>query len=103
MNDIQVLTICITLLGIFAASWFNNSRMGDLSARIGDTNAKIAEQKADLGARISDTKEVLRAEMKAMEARIDLQFQRTNNKIDELLKIIADHDQRIAKLEAERR
>jgi hypothetical protein len=96
MNDIQMLTICGMLLGIFAASWFNNSRMGDLSARIGDT------------------KEVLRAEMKALEVKMDLQaektnhkfnaqFEKTNNKIDEFLKIIAGHDQRIAKLETERR
>ena len=50
MTDVQILTLALTLLGIFAASWFNNSR-------------------------ITDVKETLRAEMKAMEAKIDLQFE----------------------------
>jgi len=30
MNDTQILTLCVTLLGIFAASWFNDSRIGDI-------------------------------------------------------------------------
>jgi hypothetical protein len=67
MNDTQILTLCVTMLGIFAASWFNNSRIGDV-------------------------KDVLRAEM-------NLHFERTNNKIDALLKLVADIDQRVTKLE----
>jgi hypothetical protein len=67
MTDTQILTLAITLLGIFAASWFNNSRIGDV-------------------------KDVLRAEM-------SLQFERTNNKIDAILKLVADIDQRVTALE----
>ena len=82
LTDTQILTLVLTLLGIFAASWFNNSRIGDV-------------------------KDTFRAEMKAMQAEINLQFERTNNqfertnsKIDALLKLVADIDQRVTKLEA---
>jgi hypothetical protein len=93
MNDTQVLTICITLLGIFAASWFNSSRIGDVSG-------KVSDLRGDTNGKISDLKEVLRAEMKAFEAQMNLQFERTNRKIDDLLSLIGDHEQRITTLEA---
>jgi hypothetical protein len=67
--------LVLTLLGIFAASWFNNSRIGDIHRRI------------------DDMRDVLRAEMR-------LEFERTNGKIDALLKLVADIDQRVTKLEA---
>ncbi|MDQ6677580.1 MAG: hypothetical protein M3Z09_09825 [Acidobacteriota bacterium] len=82
MTDVQILTLSMTLLGIFAASWFNNSRIGDVNSRIGDV------------------KDVLRAEMRAMQSDINLQFEKTNNKIDALLKLVADIDQRVTALEA---
>ncbi len=82
MTDVQTLTLALTLLGIFVASWFNNSRIGDI-------------------------KDVFRGEMKAMESRMDLQFERTNtkfermnNKIDAILKMLADIEQRVTALEA---
>jgi hypothetical protein len=56
------------LLGIFAASWFSNSRIGNL-------------------------KDVIRAGMR-------LEFEEVNNKIDALLKLVADIDQRVTALEA---
>jgi hypothetical protein len=75
LTDTQILTLVLTLLGIFAASWFNNSRIGDIHRRI------------------DDMRDVLRAEMR-------LEFERTNGKIDALLKLVADIDQRVTKLEA---
>ena len=30
MTDVQILTLALTLLGVFAGSWFNNSRIGDV-------------------------------------------------------------------------
>jgi hypothetical protein len=53
MTDTQILTLVITLLGIFAASWFNNSRIGDVNLRIGDAPKNL------LG-RIDDMRDVLR-------------------------------------------
>jgi hypothetical protein len=69
MIDVQILTLSLTLLGIFAASWFNNSRIGDVNLRIGDVNKSLQDRMNDmhksLQDRINDTRDVLRAEMKA--------------------------------------
>ena len=92
MTDTQILTLVITLLGIFAASWFNNSRIGDVSLRISD--------------RINDMRDVLRAEMKVERAEVDTRFDRLEAKIDRMddnvAKILADHEHRISKLEGDK-
>jgi hypothetical protein len=75
VTDVQILTLALTLLGIFAASWFNNSRTTDI-------------------------KDVFRAETKALETRMDLQFERMNNKLDTVLKLVADIDTRVTTLES---
>jgi hypothetical protein len=75
VTDVQILTLALTLLGIFAASWFNNSRIGHI-------------------------KDVMRAEMRAIQAENNLQFERINNKIDAILKLVANIDQRVTALEA---
>ena len=86
MTDVQILTLALTLLGIFAASWFNNSRIGDVSNKI--------------DVRVNDMRDVLRAEIRAIQAESNLQFERINNKIDTILKMVADIDQRVTALEA---
>jgi outer membrane murein-binding lipoprotein Lpp len=93
MTDVQILTLALTLLGIFAASWFNNSRIGDLSTRINDVSNKVDY-------RFNDLSSILRAEMKAMQAETNLQFDRMNNKIDTILKLLGDIDTRVTALEA---
>jgi hypothetical protein len=82
MNGAQIISISITVLAIFAGSLYNNVRISDMAARFGDVNRRTD----DVGA-------VLRAEM-------NLQFERTNNKIDALLKLMVDIDQRVTTLEA---
>ncbi len=85
MTDLQILTLALTLLGIFAGSWFNSSRIGDLNKRI------------------DDTRDVLRAEMnlqfERINNKIDSQFERMNNKIDALLKSLADLEGRVTAVE----
>lgn len=85
MNDTQILTLVITLLGIFAASWFNNSRIGDISKRI------------------DDMRDVLRAEMKADRAEIKGEITQIMHRIermdDNIARVLADHDRRLTKLE----
>jgi outer membrane murein-binding lipoprotein Lpp len=93
VTDVQILTLALTLLGIFAASWFNNSRIGDVSTRIGEVSSKI-------DVRVNDVRDVLRSEMKAMQAETNLQFERMNNKIDTILKLVADIDTRVTALES---
>jgi hypothetical protein len=82
MNDSQILSVSITVLAIFAGALFNNVRISDMSARFGDVNR-----------RIDDVASVIRAEMR-------LEFERTNAKIDAVLKMAADIDQRVTSLEA---
>jgi hypothetical protein len=82
MNESQILSVSITVLAIFAGALFNNVRISDMSARIGDVNR-----------RIDDVASVIRAEMR-------LEFERTNAKIDAVLKMAADIDQRVTSLEA---
>ena len=89
MNDAQIISISITVLAIFAGSLYNNARIGDISGRFSD----ISNRFADTNRRIDDVAAVTRAE-------ITLQFERTNNKIDALLKLVADIDQRVTALEA---
>ncbi len=50
MSDAQILTITFTMLAIFVASWFKNSRFGDTNTRIGDVNNRIG----DVSKRIDD-------------------------------------------------
>jgi hypothetical protein len=85
MTDAQIIAIAITVLAVFAGTIFNNVRIGDLSTRMSESNAATNR-------RIDDTKEVLRAEMKAG-------FNSIERKLDEILRITSDHDTRIAALE----
>ena len=56
MNDSQIIAIAITVLAVLAGTLFSNARIGDLSARIGDVNSNLA-------GRLTDLKEVFRAEL----------------------------------------
>lgn len=78
MTDLQLLTIVLTLLGIFGATFW--TRKG-----------------------VEDMRDVLRAEMKAqigeLAAEMRLGFQRIENKLDHLADTVASHSARLDKLE----
>ncbi len=85
MNDSQIIALSITVLAILGATLINNARVGDV-------------------------KEVLRAEMDARFAKLDLnlelrfnamdaRFNATDRKLDEFLRVMADHDHRIRVIE----
>ena len=85
MNDSQIIALSITVLAIIGATLVNNARIGDV-------------------------KEVLRAEMDARFAKLDLslelrfhsmenRFNSMDHKLDEFLRVMADHDQRIRVVE----
>jgi hypothetical protein len=77
-----IATLAIVVVGFI----YNNSRMNDFRDRLGDTRELLrAEFKAELGD--------LRAEMR-------LEFEKVNDKIDALLKTMADIDARVTRLEA---
>jgi len=93
VTDTQLLTTAITLLGIFLAMMVNNHRIGHLDKRI------------------DDMRDVLRAEMRAesfgaMDAQfasLDARFSALEGKMDRnqetVLRILADIDRRVGRLE----
>jgi hypothetical protein len=96
MNDAQIMSISITALAIFAGPLYNNVRIGDMSGRFSDMSARFA----DVNRRTDDLGAVLRAEMKAMQTELHFQFERTNDKMDSILKLVADIDERVTAREA---
>jgi low affinity Fe/Cu permease len=88
MADAQLISIAITVLAILGGTLINNSRISDINGRLGDV------------------KEVLRAEFRAdmaqMEARMDNRFNSIDHKLDEILRIVGEHETRIARLEERR-
>jgi len=65
----QLIAISITVLAVLVGTIFNNTRIGDMNNRL------------------DDLKEVLRAEMKAQTAQLDLRFSSMDRKLDEILRI----------------
>ena len=74
MTDAQLVAIAITVLAVLGVTLVNNTRIGDV-------------------------KEVLRAEMHALEARMDNRFSAIDRKLDEILRIVGDHETRLAAVE----
>jgi hypothetical protein len=103
MPDMQLLTLAITLLGIFGASWYNSSRVGDVSARV---NRKIDDVNTSLSKHIDDLRDVLRAEMCADKAEMKAEFASLRSLLekigDSLSRELADYETRISKLEGNR-
>ncbi len=85
MNDSQIVALSITVLAILGATLINNARIGDVNLRI------------------SDAKDAIRAEMDARFAKLDLslevRFSSIDRKLDEFLRVMADHDHRIRVIE----
>ena len=92
VTDSQLMTTCITLLGIFLAMMVNNHRIGHLDRRI------------------DDMRDVLRAEMRAERAETSQRFAEVESrfvsleaKIDKyhevVLRMLADIGQRVSRLE----
>ena len=124
MTDTQLVTIAITLVAILIAMLVNNQRMSDLRTdvglRIGDVGTRFEQRFADIDKRfgdmdkrfgdvdkrfadfnqrfldmnrhIDDMATMLRAEMRADRAE-------TNAKLDSILALMANVDQRVTRLE----
>jgi hypothetical protein len=110
MTDTQLLTVAITLVAIFIAMLVNNHRMTDLRTdvglRISDLGtrfdqrfsevdkrfAQVDQRFLDMNRHIDDMATMLRAEMRADRAE-------TNAKLDSILTLMANMDQRVTRLE----
>jgi low affinity Fe/Cu permease len=78
MTGAQIIAIAITVLAILGGTLINNTRIGDV-------------------------KEVLRAEfqrdLSQLEARMNERFNSIDRKLDEILRMLGDHETRITALE----
>ena len=103
MTDIQILTLSLTLLGIFAASWFNNSRVGDIKdlvrseingvrLEIGTVRAEMKVMQGELEKQISASEQRVERQIASIDRRLE--------KMDEnILRMLGDHETRITKIE----
>jgi hypothetical protein len=75
MNDTQILTIALasapTMLAVLVGILINNARLSDMGARVGDTNARIAEFRAHMDARFDDMRDTWRSGLRRVEEVID--------------------------------
>jgi len=84
MTDAQILALAITVLAILGGTIVNNSRIGDVKEVL---RAELKAHRAETDARFSQ-----------FESRMDSRFNSIDRKLDELIRIMGDHDTRIAKL-----
>jgi hypothetical protein len=63
------------------------------------SNSRITEAKETLRAEIALLRADLTKEMVQLEGRMDSRFNSIDRKLDEILRIVGDHDTRIARLE----
>ena len=86
MTDAQLISIAITVLAIFGGVLINNARLGDVNSRLGDLKEVLrAEAKSDKGEIVNIIAELRRI----IEANHDT-----------TLRMLADIDQRVMRLEA---
>jgi hypothetical protein len=106
VTDTQLLTTAITLLGIFLAMMVNNHRIGHLDKRIDDMRdvlrAEMRAERAETSVRFG----AMDARFVALDARfatIDARFASIEGKMDRnqetVLRILADIDRRVGRLE----
>jgi low affinity Fe/Cu permease len=107
MTDAQIVAIAITVLAVLGGTLINNSRIGDFNNRFADLNSSLNSRFADTNRKIDDLKELLRAEIKASVAETRASIAETNGrltamdtKLDAMLRLLADVDQRVSKLES---
>ncbi len=89
MTDAQILAIAITVLVVLAGTMLNNSRIGDVKEVV---RAEIRNITLQL-------ENGMTVRFNAMESANTGRFNSIERKLDELLRISADHDSRITKLE----
>jgi low affinity Fe/Cu permease len=82
MTDAPLIGIAVTVLAIFGATLINNSRIGDVKEVL------RAEVPADIGQLRSD-----------LTSTMETRFSSIDRKLDEILRIVGDHETRITALE----
>ncbi len=103
MNDTQILAIAIMVAALLAGTLFNNNRLTDLKelfrAELKATEASLKLSIGTLEMSVDKRFDEVDRRFDAMQASNDKAFQSIDNKLDTLLHMLADHNSRITKLE----
>jgi predicted nuclease with TOPRIM domain len=104
MNDTQILTLATSVIVPVSFLLLSNSRITDvketLRAEVQTAKTELRSDMESLKTDMQSMKTELRSEMQSLKSEIFSRFDRLD---DNLTRLLADHDHRIAKLEAERR
>lgn len=85
MTDTQLVTISVAFLAAIIAVLFNNSRISDVNTRIGDLRSDMSKRFDDMNRHIDDKFNLLTERLQRME--------------ENIMRILADHENRISRLE----
>ncbi len=88
MTDAQIIAIGITVLAVLAGTLFNNARISDLNGAVNARLGSVESRFASMESRFS-----------SMETRFENRFNSIDRKLDEILRIVGNHETRISVLE----
>ena len=88
MTDAQLVAIAITVLTVLGGTLINNSRIGDMNNRLGDVKEVLRSE--------------FRADMSEFRSEMNSRFNSIDHKLDEILRIVGDHETRISAIERPR-
>jgi low affinity Fe/Cu permease len=89
MTDAQMITLAVAILAIFAGTLFNNVRISDMGKRIDDL-------RDSMNRRLDDHRD-------SINQHIEDKFRLLDAKLDRIIDMLANHDERITRLEQQRR
>jgi D-hexose-6-phosphate mutarotase len=96
MTDAQMITLGVAILAIFAGTLFNNSRISDMGKRIDDLRDSVNRRLDDQNRRLDDHRD-------SINQHIEDKFRLLDAKLDRIIDMLANHDERITRLEQQRR
>lgn len=106
MTDTQLVTIAITVLAVMTGTLFNNVRISDMNGRFTDVYRHIDDMRDLLRAEMREGRTEMKSEIAELRTDVkseiaDLRALIERNQ-ETIMRMLADHDQRIARLESQR-
>jgi hypothetical protein len=99
MTDAQIVAIAITVLAVLGGTLFNNVRISDLAGRFADTNTRLSDAKDLLRAEFHREFAEHKLQLVENNVQINKRFDSLDRKLDEMLRMVGDHETRIGRLE----
>jgi low affinity Fe/Cu permease len=101
MTDAQIIAIAVTVLAILGGALINNSRIGDVKEVLrAEFRADTGELRSGVKADISELRSGVKADIMQLRMEVNERFNSIDRKLDEILRIVGDHETRITRLEA---